>query len=119
MKAVLKNLETTLDLDLESFVPSTPDCFGIGVIAFFGVEGEIGEDMFSFTLCTPAWLEDLARRDTGILMGRHFLIVLKYDFRRIKRFLEDYAAKCEGDTWPEIAEKLGRLGHWEFEDYNP
>jgi len=119
MKAVLRNLESLSVPDLESFVPSISECFGIDVTAHFGAEGEPGADLFDFTVCTPAWLEDLARRGSGILMGRHFLIVLKFDFRRVKRFLEDYATKCDGDSWPEIAEKLGRVGHWEFEDYDP
>jgi hypothetical protein len=119
MKAVLKILNSYSVDDLEFFVPSDPEFFGVPISASFGIEGEPGADLFSLTVCTPSWLEDLARRETGILVGRHFLIVLKYDFRRIKRFLESYADKCEGDAWPAIAEKLGRLGHWEFEENDP
>jgi Immunity protein 8 len=24
---------------------------------------------------------------------------------------------CEGETWPEVAGKLSRYFHWEYEDY--
>jgi hypothetical protein len=24
-----------------------------------------------------------------------------------------------GNSWREVAEKVGRLGYWEFEDYKP
>jgi hypothetical protein len=30
---------------------------------------------------------------------------------------ERRVANCEGDTWQQVALKVGRLGHWEFEDY--
>src|SRR5258705_12421933 len=58
MKAVLRNLESLSVPDLESFVPSISECFGIAVTAHFGAEGEPGADLFEFTVCTPAWLED-------------------------------------------------------------
>ncbi|MHB8793345.1 MAG: Imm8 family immunity protein [Thermoleophilia bacterium] len=50
-------------------------------------------------------------------MGRHYLIMLNYNLERLKNFIVSYVESCTGDTWQEVAEKLGRLGKWEFEDY--
>jgi hypothetical protein len=118
MKAVLRSLSSLDVPDLESYEPKEHENFGFGLDASFGSEDSIGGDLFSITVCTPRWLEPIIRESGGIMMGRHFLLVDYYDFRRIKRFIEEYAAKCEGKTWDEVAEKLARLGHWEFEDYD-
>ena len=121
MKAVFRNIESTSASvpDLESFVPDDPECFGVHTIATFGSDDGPGADIFYITVCTPLWLEDLVRSQGGILAGRNLLIVVRYDYQRVERFLRDYASKCEGDSWREVAEKLGRLGEWEFEDYQP
>lgn len=34
-------------------------------------------------------------------------------------FLRMRFETVQADSWPELAEKLARLGHWEFEDYSP
>jgi hypothetical protein len=43
--------------------------------------------------------------------------VRRYNFPRIEGFIRHYVDECSGETWEEIAEKLARLGKWEFEDY--
>jgi hypothetical protein len=34
-------------------------------------------------------------------------------------YVEQRVARCEGVTWRDVAERLGRPGLWEFEDYQP
>jgi Immunity protein 8 len=117
MKAVLKGLYSMDVADLEAFVPDDPERFAIHIAAFFGVEGTQGKEMFDLGVCTPLWLEDMTQQEGGIMIGNHLLIVLRWDFQRIKRFLERYAAECKGETWREIAESLAQLGKGEFENY--
>jgi hypothetical protein len=83
--------------------------------AEFGVEGEVGQDTFNFTICNPQWIS--AHIGDGILVGRHYLIVAKFDLDEIVRFLERTGKECTGADWTEVATKLARFGHWEFEDY--
>jgi len=40
-----------------------------------------------------------------------------FDFGRVRQFVEGYVRGCEGEDWAEVANKLARLGQWEFEDY--
>jgi len=101
MKAVLKGLYSMDVADLEAFVPDDPERFAIHIAAFFGVEGTQGKEMFDLGVCTPLWLEDMTQQEGGIMIGNHLLIVLRWDFQRIKRFLERYAAECKGETWRE------------------
>ena len=65
-----------------------------------------------------AWLQARVK-DGEVFPARHHLIVRGYNYPAIKSFLEDYARRCSGATWTDVAEKLARLGRWEFEDYKP
>jgi immunity protein 8 of polymorphic toxin system len=117
MRAVLKGLDSADVRDLDKYSPDDPECFGFYLEASFGPEGSPGEELFGIMVCTPRWLENEVRENNGILIGRHYLIVDRYDFGRLKRFLADYASQCEGSSWEEVAAKVARLGRWEFEDY--
>jgi hypothetical protein len=57
--------------------------------------------------------------DSGILSGRHYLLVEDYNINRVEAFLKDYARQCEGESWRVVALKLSRIAKWEFEDYTP
>jgi hypothetical protein len=83
-----------------------------------GPEGKQGEESFDVVVCTPRWLARRVR-DEGAIIGRHHLIVERWDAARVRRCLTDAAESQEAQTWPELAAKIGRIGKWEFEDYRP
>ena len=113
----LKSLHSP-DVDLETFRPQEePECFGFLLQAFFGPTNERGKDSFDMMVCTPVWFEQRLKEWGGVLTGRHYLFVERYDLEQIKKYLLKYLRHCTGETWSEVAEKLGRIGHWEFEDY--
>jgi hypothetical protein len=108
----LKRLHSP-DIDLESFFPEEDDCFGFLLQAFFAPgEGE----SFDIFICTPKWLER-NMKEGDILSGRHYLFVKRYDLEAIRRYLQKWSQHCGGANWREVAQKLSRLGGWEFEDY--
>lgn len=118
VRAALKRLHSPDVDDLESFVPTEPDRFGILVQAMFGPEDLEGEESFDLLICTPAWLAEEVTR-AGAVIGRHHLVVNGFDFQQIRAFLDGYARSVSGSSWHEVAAKLARLGRWEFEDYMP
>ncbi len=75
-----------------------------------------GEEMFTVTVCTPAALLKLLERD-GLLVGRHYLFINRIDTNRVEAFINDRLRRLDGDTWPQLANKIARIGFWEFEDY--
>lgn len=113
--AELKELDSPDTPSLEKFQPDGP--FGILISAMVGpAEGE-GEESFDIMLCTPAWFEQAMTEE--IMSGRHYLFVREYSYKKLREFLSEYCSSCQGNSWEVVAQKVGRLGHWEFEDYEP
>jgi hypothetical protein len=42
---------------------------------------------------------------------------VSFDRRTLHSWLAGRAKAMQADTWTEIAERISRLGHWQFEDY--
>lgn len=114
MRAALVRLHSPDVDDLRCWVPEGD--FGILVQLIVGPEGERGEESFDITLCTSGWLSQLVR-EMGIVDARHYVIVNTYNYDEVERYLTRRVSACEGPSWDGVADKVGRLGHWEFEDY--
>lgn len=84
--------------------------------AFIGPEGGAGEEAFDFLVCSPAWILDEVR-ESGFLLGRHHLVVRRFDLQLIRGAIEEICSHARGESWSEIAARIGRYGKWEFEDY--
>ena len=108
----------SLDVDdLDGWAPES-DEWALGLRILAGPDGGPGEESFDLTVCSLAWLTERVRRD-AVFDGRHHLIVEWYDWPVLRTYVERYVQQCEGTTWRDVAEKLARLGYWEFEDYQP
>jgi Immunity protein 8 len=96
--------------------PDEVDNFGFTLRAMVGpMDGE-GEESFDIVVGTPKWLmEKYGASD--VLLGLHKLILFKYDYLRLRAFVEKYLMRCSGNTWEEVAQKVSLLGQWEFEGY--
>jgi Immunity protein 8 len=76
-----------------------------------------GEESFDFMLCTPEWFA--SNMTDEIMWGRHYAFMKRYNYAELERRVRDYCASCQGESWNEVALKVARVGHWEFEDYDP
>ena len=115
MRASVLSIESYDVPDLESWRPRGDD-WSLGVTVLAGPYGEPGEESFDITVCGPGWIANQARAER-IIMGRHTLIMDGFDFAVLTRFITDWVAQCTGESWSDVAEKVARLGQWEFEDY--
>ena len=116
MKAHLKGIYSTDIPDLSKYVPENNDEFGFPLRLMVGPNTEDGFESFDIMLCTPQWLAD-QNGQHEVIIGRHYLIVFEYNYERIINRINKFLLQCTGDTWQEVAEKVARLGRWEFEDY--
>lgn len=116
MIAELKGFYSTEIDDLENYRPEDPEKFAFGLQILVGPKGENVEESFDIEVCTLKWLEEAYGED-DVIMGRHRLMVRYYNYKRIIDFIERYLRTCSGENWQEVAEKVARLGYWEFENY--
>jgi hypothetical protein len=117
MKATVRSMHSP-DVDLENFLPEDPEDVGALIQLLVGPADGPGEESFDVMVCTPNWLKSWTRSH-GPTMGRHHLIVERYDFQEIRHYLTSAIEAEHGDTWQELALRISRIGKWEFEDYQP
>lgn len=113
MHAVVRSIASD-DVGIGDFAPGDPACFALNLRIQIGSDGAPGADDFELCVCTPKWLEQTIWAPRW---GRHLLIVREYDRSAIETCIRNYAAKCSGDDWDDIAKRLARNLSWEFEDY--
>ncbi|SEL64190.1 Immunity protein 8 [Stigmatella aurantiaca] len=116
MRAEIKSLSAVMTDDLEHFSPEDPDVFSVPMTLTVGTPDSPGGDNFEFQVCSPRYLASEVR-DGGVLLVRHRLLMNAFDIQKVRQFVERYVRGCEANTWEELANKLSRLGTWEFEDY--
>jgi hypothetical protein len=119
MKAEIKKIYSVDVVEkLEDYNPNAPHNFGFNLCIILGPQGEEGEESFDMMVCSPDWLKENYKKNE-IIFGRHYLIVFEYNYQAIFNKLNEYVNSIEAKNWDEIGLKVGRIGHWEFEDYKP
>jgi hypothetical protein len=116
--AEVKGLYSLEVNNLEQYMPDPPDVFLLHLRAIVGPKGAPGEESFDIKVCTPGWLASRCENE-DFVVGRHYLIVARYDFSALKRIIVKLIEGCSGNSWQEVAQKVARIGYWEFEDYQP
>jgi hypothetical protein len=116
VRAVIKGFEGLGREEPETYLSPAPvdDAFGLRMLV--GPPDGPGEESFDVLVCTPAWLARVVSEE-GPQIGRHRLIMERLDLRAAETFLRHQVERLEAPTWNELAAKISRLGHWEFEDY--
>lgn len=117
MRAQLRSFYCT-DIEIDTYEPSDPSVDGQWVRMIVGPAIGPGEESFDVLICTPRWLETHVQTE-GPIVGRHLLIANRFDLPPLLDRLRDLVNATTGSNWNEVGEKLGRIGHWEFEDYQP
>ena len=117
MRAELKGFHSPDIFDLENFQPLDKNNFCFYLEISVGAKNELGTDIFGMTVCSPQWLID-NESYKDVVFGRHYLIVFEYNFKRIYNTIKDYIENLEDSKWENLANKIGRIAHWEFEDYH-
>lgn len=113
-KPVLRRMHSPDVADLATFAPGD-SAFGLLVQLLVGPDNGPGEESFDIVVCTPEWLRTQGRA----VVGLHHGIVPAYDYAGMRTLVDDFLDTCEGNDWHEVACKVARLGHWEFDDYRP
>lgn len=116
VRPILRRLHSPDLLDMQNDTPDDVESFCILVQAMIGSESSLGEESFNFIVCTIDKVAATLQKE-GFLFGRHYLMVEYYNYQVIFDVIDSLCNRVSGSSWQEVAEKLGRYGHWEFEDY--
>lgn len=118
MRAALRSFEFQPE---PSTLSADPAEFSFLARLIIGPADAPGEESFDVTVCTPERLATASRRIGGIYDARHHVVVNLDEFnqRALRAWLASRVHDAEADSWPELGQRLGRLGQWEFEDYLP
>lgn len=118
MRAVVKSIDLEPD---PATLTDDPAEFSLLARMIVGPADTPGEESFDVTVCTPEWLAGACSQAGGILNPRHHLVITfdEFDQRALGAWLSARVEAVVADSCSEIGERLGRLGHWEFEDYRP
>ncbi|MGE6786275.1 Imm8 family immunity protein [Ensifer adhaerens] len=114
MKAVIWDLYP-IGSSFDSFYPDDVKNFYFAAEALIGPEEGQGYEIFSFEVCTPSWFEE--NRLDAPTFARHCIFMKEYNSGALIQLVRDAVSSTQGETWTELANKLGRLMFWEFEDY--
>jgi len=118
MRAIVRRFHSPDAFDLDSYVPDDPEGDAILLQVMVGSADVPGEESFDLLVCTPRWLEREVKAK-GPLIGRHHLIVEATNHPEVRRFLTKIIENQAADSWEELANRVGRIGLSEFEDYVP
>ena len=117
MRAEVRRLHSPDVLDLRGYTPPVSDDFSVLIQILAGPLGLDGEESFDIEVLTPKRLASRVAQK-GPVSGCHLLIVECFDYASIEKWIHRAVTSCEGSDWQEVAERLGRVGRWEFEDYS-
>lgn len=114
MKPIIKSVGVWGNPNIRTWRPDNPDVFAELVLLSIGPKPGKGADTFTLRVANPAGLATLNVKD-GIIASRPLLVMDRYDFDNLWRWLEERVATCDGNTWPEIVEKLRLYFEWEYD----
>ncbi|MGW6933942.1 Imm8 family immunity protein [Lentzea sp. NPDC054927] len=114
MRAVVRHFISP-DVDMEDFRPDDPDDFSFLLQALVGPADSEGEESVEFNVCTLASLTSTVSTQR-VLFGRSLVIVGTSKISEILEAVRAAIERVEGTSWAEVAERLTRLGYYEFED---
>lgn len=75
-----------------------------------------GADIYQITVCTVTALAEMLEKQR-FLTGRHWLFVREFGTTEVSAIIRRVIGDVEGHNWHHLAEQIGRIGHWEYEDY--
>jgi hypothetical protein len=118
MRATIKSYDSDEIEDFRTYYPEDPEVFAFSLTLAIGEVGNVGADNFEIKVVTPEFVRLQYPGDKCYLL-RHYLLVKEYDFASIIALLTKYVNSLEAQTWEQLAQKIGQVARWEFEDYRP
>jgi hypothetical protein len=116
MKPIIKAVGVWGHPNIRTWQPDDPAVFAEVVSLDIGPKSSKAADSFSIRVATPAGLANLDSKD-GIIAVRPLLVMDRYDYDNLWRWLDEKVSECDAETWPGCVEKLRLYFGWEYDNY--
>jgi len=114
MRPTIHSIYASDCVDLRRWVPKNNDIIAKFIAIDIGRKDGKGSDIFSILVTTPKGVQTLTPKN-GILASHPLVVVEKYDFAFLSRWLENKVSSCEADSWLHCANQLNMYFGWEFD----
>jgi hypothetical protein len=102
---------------VSSWRPADPSHVYLPLEMTIGGEDAVGTALFQVVVATPEALRSRAEAGKrSVISERALLVVSEFDWRLVRRALDDIVFRCRGWSWPEVEERLRRYFRHEYED---
>jgi hypothetical protein len=116
MNIVMRSVSVWGHANIRTWEPDDPLNIAEVVTIDIGPKNKKASDSFTLRVATPTGLARLEGKD-GIVATRPLLVMCRYDFDALWRWLEKTVSQCDAPTWPECVQKLQRYFDWEYDGY--
>lgn len=106
------------DVDLDEFSPVAGEPFLVLIEVIAGSAEGTGEESFGVEVCNIEWLQQRLRDQPEVELTQT-LLVARWDYEEISGYLKRRIEDIEGRDWEQLGLRIGKIGKWEFEDYDP
>jgi Immunity protein 8 len=103
--------------NLRTFYPEDPETVTFILQIDIGPRKKGGSDSYTIRVATPQGLALLPVQEDGTIAYGKLLIIARYDYDTIWKWLEATVDRCEANSWEGCVENLRDKFHWEFEGY--
>jgi hypothetical protein len=116
LRLVIRSVSVWGHPNIRTWEPENPGKIAEIVTVDIGPKTKKHADSFTIRVATPLGLTTL-QPNNGILAIRPLLIMERYNFHDLWRWLETTVAKCEDETWNGCVDRLQRYFNWEYQGY--
>ena len=117
MRAKIRYFDSP-DVDLDEFSPVAGEPFLVLIEVLAGPAEGTGEESFGVEVCNIEWLQQRLRDQPEVELTQT-LLVARWDYEEISGYLKRRIEDIEGRDWEQLGLRIGKIGKWEFEDYDP
>lgn len=117
MRAKIRGFHSP-DVELDSDMPAAGEPFMFLVQIFAGPAEGAGHESFDVEVCNIEWLQERLIQQPQMELTQ-MLLVARWDYDEVVSYLTQAVEAIEGRDWEQLGARIGKIGKWEFEDYEP
>jgi len=97
---------------IDKWIPNDVSRVSIFIDVYLGPDIKPSGEYFTINVVTNKMFE------CGVTVNKYQCVLDQYDWDSVKKWVGEVTAKCDGNNWAEMADKLSHFMLWEFQSYS-